>query len=127
MAKTLQEVKAMTPVKTLGGLKAKILRNPLADTLWQHEAATSGNTSTNIKAKTLFNKLADKLGEVISPANILKGASRVPAERPSARLNDKLLLHWSQITAEYLMKIIRDKICAVEIKLLTSQTHTYKL
>ena len=72
MAKTLQEVKAMTPVKTLGGLKAKILRNPLADTLWQHEAATSADTSRNIKAETLFNKLADKLGEVVSPATFLK-------------------------------------------------------
>ena len=62
-----------------------------------------------------------------SPADVLRGASRIPAPQTSAELKDKFLSHCSQITAGDLMQIIRDPVGAVEIKVLTGQTHTYKL
>ena len=62
-----------------------------------------------------------------SHADVLKGSSRVPAPRTSAELNEKFLSHCSQISTRDHMQIIRDPIGAVEVKVLTSQTHTYKL
>ena len=62
-----------------------------------------------------------------SHADDLRGSSRVPAPRTSAELNDKFLSHGWQISAEDHMQVIGDPIGAVEVKVLTSQTHTYKL
>ena len=60
-------------------------------------------------------------------ADVLRGSTRVPAPRTSAELKDKFLSHCSQISAGDHMQIIGDPIGAVEVKVLTSQTHTYKL
>ena len=62
-----------------------------------------------------------------SHADVLRGSSRVPAPRTSAELKDKFLSHCSQISAGDHMQIIGDPIGAVEVKVLTSQTHTHKL
>ena len=62
-----------------------------------------------------------------SHADVLRGSSRVSAPRTSAELKDKFLSHRSQISAGDHMQIIGDTIGAVEVKVLTSQTHTYKL
>ena len=64
---------------------------------------------------------------VASHVDILRGSSRVPAPRMSAELKDKFLSHCSQISAGDHMQIIGEPIRAVEVKVLTSQTHTYKL
>ena len=64
---------------------------------------------------------------IASPADILRRASRVPSPRTSAELKDKFLSHCSQISAGAHTQIIGDPIGAVEVKVLTSQTHTYKL
>ena len=64
---------------------------------------------------------------VASHADVLRGSSRVPAPRTSAELKDKFLSYCSQISAGDHMQIIGDPIGAVEVKVLTSQTHTYKL
>ena len=64
---------------------------------------------------------------VASHADVLRGSSRVPAPRTSAEPKDKFLSHCSQISAGDHMQIIRDPIGAVEVKVLTSQAHTYKL
>ena len=53
--------------------------------------------------------------------------SRVPARLTSAEPKDKFLSHCLQISAEDHMQIIRDPISAVEVKVLTSQTHMCKL
>ena len=45
----------------------------------------------------------------------------------SAEAKDKFLSHCSQISAGDRMQIIRDLIGDIEVKVLTSQTHTYKL
>ena len=62
-----------------------------------------------------------------SHADILRRASRVPSLRTSAELKGKFLSHCSQISAGDHTQIIGDPIGAVEVKVLTSQTHTYKL
>ena len=62
-----------------------------------------------------------------SPADVLKGSSRVPAPQTSAEPKDKFLSHCLQISAGDHMKIIRDPSGAVEVKVLTNQTHIYKL
>ena len=64
---------------------------------------------------------------VASHADVLRGSSRVPAPRTSGELQDKFLSHCSRISAGDHMQIIGDPIGAVEVKVLTSQTHTYKL
>ena len=53
-----------------------------------------------------------------------------PAFLPHERLlnrKDKFLFHCSQISAGDHMQIIGDPIGVVEVKVLTRQTHTYKL
>ena len=62
-----------------------------------------------------------------SHADVLRGSSRIPAPRTSAELKEKFLSHCSQISAGDHMQIIGDLIGVVEVKVLTSQTHTYKL
>ena len=62
-----------------------------------------------------------------SHADVLRGSSRVPAPRTSADRQDKFLSLCSQISAGDHMEIIGDPVGAVEVKVLTSQTHTYKL
>ena len=62
-----------------------------------------------------------------SHADVLRSSSRVPAPRTSAELEDKFLSHCSQISAGDHMQIIGYPIGAFEVKVLTSQTHTYKL
>ena len=62
-----------------------------------------------------------------SHADVLRGSSRVPVPLTSAEPKDKFLSHCSQISAGDHMQIIGDPIGAVEVKVLTSQTHTYKL
>ena len=66
-------------------------------------------------------------GKIASHADVLRGSSRVPAPLTSAEPKDKFLSHCSQISAGDHMQIIGDPIGAVEVKVLTSQTHTYKL
>ena len=60
---------------------------------------------------------------------VLQGATitTVPAPLTSAEPIDTFLSHCSQISAGDRMQIIRDPIDTVEVKVLTSQTHTYKL
>ena len=67
------------------------------------------------------------LGCLASHVDALRGLSRVPAPRTSAEQKDKFLSHCSQISAGDHMQIIGDPIGAVEVKVLTSQTHMYKL
>ena len=62
-----------------------------------------------------------------SHADVLRGSSRVPALLTSVEPKDKFLSHCSQISAGNHMQIIGDPIDAVEVKVLTSQTHMYKL
>ena len=62
-----------------------------------------------------------------SHADVLRGSSCVPAPQTSADPQDKFLSHCSQISAGDHMQIIGDPIGAVEVKVLTSQTHMYKL
>ena len=62
-----------------------------------------------------------------SCADILRGSSRAPAPLTSTKLKDKFLSYCSQISARDHMQIIGNPIGAVELKVLTSQTHTYKL
>ena len=64
---------------------------------------------------------------VASHADVLRGSSRVPAPRTSGELQDKFLSHCSRISAGDHMQIIGDPIGAAEVKVLTSQAHTYKL
>ena len=61
--------------------------------------------------------------KLASLADVRRGSSRVPAPRMSAELKDKFLSHCSQILAADHMQIIEDPIAAVEVKVLTSQTH----
>ena len=65
--------------------------------------------------------------EIASHADVVRGSSRVPAPRTSAESKDKFLSHCSQISAGNHIQIMGDPIGAVEVKVLTSQTHTYKL
>ena len=62
-----------------------------------------------------------------SHVDVLRGSSRVAAPRTSAELKDKFLFHCSQISAGDHMQIAGDPIGAVVVKVLSSQTHTYKL
>ena len=62
-----------------------------------------------------------------SHADVLRGSSRVPVPRTSADPKEKFLSHCSQISAADHMQIIGEPIGAVEVKVLTSQTHMYKL
>ena len=62
-----------------------------------------------------------------SNADVFRGSSRVPVTLTSAEPKDKFLSHCSQILAGYHMQIIGDPIGVIEVKVLTSQTHTYKL
>ena len=64
---------------------------------------------------------------VASHADVLRGSSRVPTPRMSAEPKDKFLSYCSQISAGDHMQIMGDPIGAVEVKVLTSQTPTYKL
>ena len=59
-----------------------------------------------------------------NPSLPRRRSSRVPAPRTSAEPKDKFLSHCSQISAGDHMQIIGDPIGAVEVKVLTSQTHT---
>ena len=61
-----------------------------------------------------------------SHGDALRDSSRFPAPQTSAEPKDKFLSHCSQISAGDHMQIIREPIGAVEVKLLTSKTHTYK-
>ena len=63
---------------------------------------------------------------VASHADILRGSLRVPAPRTSAE-QDKFLSHCSQVSAGDHMQIIGEPIDTVEVKVFTSQTHTYML
>ena len=67
----------------------------------------------------------EKVTSIASHADLLRGSSRIPAPRTSAKLKDKFLSHCSQISAGDHMQIIGDPIGAVKVKVLTSQTHTY--
>ena len=71
--------------------------------------------------------MVHSLSTLASHADVLRGSSRVPAPRKSAEPKDKFISHCSQISAEDHMQIIGNPIGAVEVKVLTSQTHTYKL
>ena len=62
-----------------------------------------------------------------SQEDVLRGSSRVHAPWASAELKDKFFSHCSQTSAGDHMQIIGDPIGAVEVKVLTSQTHKYKL
>ena len=65
--------------------------------------------------------------KVASHADVLRGSSHVPAPLTSTEPKNKFLSHCSQILAGDHMQIIGDPIGAVEVKVLISQTHTYKL
>ena len=67
------------------------------------------------------------LGCLASHADVLRGSSRVPAPRTSAEQKDNFLSHCLQISAGDHMHIIGDPIGAVDVKVLKSQTLTYKL
>ena len=60
-----------------------------------------------------------------SHADVLRGSSRVAAPLMSAEPKDKFPSHCSQIAGDH-RQIIGGPIGAVEVKVLTSQTHTYK-
>ena len=64
---------------------------------------------------------------IASHADFLRSSSRFPAPLTSAEPKDKFLSHCSQISTGDHMQIIGDPIGAVEVKVLTGQTHTYKL
>ena len=64
---------------------------------------------------------------IASHVDILKGSSRVLAPLTSAEPRNTFLFYCSQLSAGDHMQIIGDPIGAVEVKVLTSQTHTYKL
>ena len=77
---------------------AEILMKPVIKYFSRARSLNNGDTSKNVRAETLFDTLADTLVEVASLAGILRGASRISAPRTYAKLNDKLLLHCSEIT-----------------------------
>ena len=60
-----------------------------------------------------------------SHADVLRGSLRVAAPLMSAEPKDKFRSHCSQISAGDHMQIIGDPIGAVEVKVLTRQTHVY--
>ena len=62
-----------------------------------------------------------------SHVDVLRGSLPVPAPLTSAEPRNTFLFYCSQISAGDHMQIIGDPIGAVEVKVLTSQTHTYKL
>ena len=64
---------------------------------------------------------------VASHVDALRGSSRVPAQLTSAEPKNTFLSYCSRISPGDHMQIIGDPISAVEVKVLTSQTHTYKL
>ena len=59
-------------------------------------------------------------------ADVFRGSPRVPAPLTSAEPKDKFLSLCSQISPGDHMQIIGDPIGGVEVKVWTSQTHTYK-
>ena len=73
--------------------------------------------------KDLSQLTIDAPYSLASHADVLRGASRVPAPLPSAEPKDQFLSHCSQISSGDHMQIIGDPIGAVEVKVLTSQTH----
>ena len=82
---------------------------------------------SQIVGKTRKKKAREKLPRSLEQASLLRGSSRVPAPRTSAELKDKFLSHCSQTSAGDHMQIIGDTIGVIEVKVLTSQTHTYTL
>ena len=67
-------------------------------------------------------------GKIASHADVLRGSSRVPAPLTSAERKDKFLFYCLQLSAgDHVQQIIGDPTGTVEVKVLTSQTHTYKL
>ena len=64
---------------------------------------------------------------IASHVDVLRGSLPVPALLTSAEPRNTFLFYCSQISAGDHMQIIGDPIGAVEVKVLTSQTHTYKL
>ena len=64
---------------------------------------------------------------IASHVDVLRGWSRVPAPLTSAEPRNTFLSYCSQISAGDHMQIIGDPMSAVEVNVLTSQTHTYKL
>ena len=74
-----------------------------------------------------LDHIAQSSSALASHAHVLRSLSRVPAPLTSAEPKDKFLSHCSQISAGDHMQIIGDPIGAVEVKVLTSQTHTCKL
>ena len=64
---------------------------------------------------------------IASHVDVLRGSSRVPAPLTSAEPKNTFLSYCSQISTGDHMQIIGDPISAVEVNVLTSQTHTYKL
>ena len=66
--------------------------------------------------------------KIASRADVLGGSSRVPAPRTSAEPKDKFFSHCSQISAgDHMQQIIGDPTGTVDVKVLTSKTHTYRL
>ena len=74
-----------------------------------------------------LDHIAQSSSVLASHAHVLRSSSRVPAPLTSAEPKDKFLSHCSQISTGDHMGIIGDPIGAVEVKVLTSQTHTCKL
>ena len=62
-----------------------------------------------------------------SHADVRRGSSGIPAPRTSADPQDKFFSHFSQIMAGDHIEIIGDPIGAVEVKVLTIQTHVQAL
>ena len=97
--------------------------------LWQTGLEIATETVAN--ATNIFSLATKNSGLVTtlvtSHADVLRGSKRVPAPRTSAEPKDKFLSNFSQISAGYHMQIVGDPVGAVEFKVLTSQTHTYKL
>ena len=75
----------------------------------------------------IHNILVQAMGPKASHADVLNGSSHVPFPLTFAEPKDKFLSHCSQISPGDHMQIIGDLIGAVEVKVLTSQTQTYKL
>ena len=76
---------------------------------------------------TILGDCSESTLILASHADVLRGSSRVPAPRTSAELKYKFLSHCSQISAGDHMQIIGDPSGADEVKVLTSQTHMFKL
>ena len=67
-------------------------------------------------------------GKIASRADVLRGSSSVPAPRTSAEPKHKFFSHSSQMSAgDHMQQIIGDPTGTVDVKVLTSKTHTYRL